>query len=478
MSSQSASLLRNRQTKILATLGPASSTPEVIEQLFLAGVDVFRLNFSHGTAADHKARLDIIRALEAKHGRPTCIVADLQGPKNRVGKFKDGSINLTEGMSLRFDLDPTLGDDKRVNLPHPEVIKAMPVDSEILLDDGKVRVRVTEQGKDYLVVKVMAGSKLSDNKGFNIPGVVLPIPALTEKDRKDLVIALDIGVDWIAQSFVQKPEDVAEAMNRFAGRAGLMIKIEKPSALTCLDEMIDLCDAVMLARGDLGVEIPPEDVPAVQKKVVRRVRWAGKPIIVATQMLESMIDNPRPTRAEASDVATAVYDGADAVMLSAETAAGKYPLEAVSIMDRICKKTEADEMYRRAMNTDHPGSEADSSDAITIAAFQVAQDIKAACIATYTTSGSTALRMARQRPAEPILCLTQNMTAARRLMLSYGISAVHAPEVANFGETVLKATELAKTMGLAQKGQRIVMTAGVPFGTPGSTNSLRIAWVE
>jgi pyruvate kinase len=467
-----------RQTKIVATLGPASSTEEMLRKLIKAGVDVFRLNFSHGTHKDHQERVTMIRTIEADIGKPLGIIADMQGPKLRVGQFKDGEIKLKKSMKIRLDLDETLGDETRVNLPHPEVIKVLEQGDMVLFDDGKVRMEITEKGKTHLVAKVIAGVKLSNNKGMNVPGVVLPIPALTEKDRKDLTAALKMGVDWIAMSFVQKPEDVAEGRKLVGRKAGLMIKLEKPSALDHLDEMIDLSDAVMLARGDLGVEIPPEDVPAVQKRVVRKVRHAGKPIIVATQMLESMIESPAPTRAEASDVATAVYDGADAVMLSAETAAGKYPLEAVGIMNRVCQSTEHDEGYRRHIGRDVPENEGDSSDAITTAAYYVARSIDAACIVNFTTSGSTALRTARLRPGRPIMCLTQNDSVARRLCLSYGVRPVHVTDVEDTGGAVKRASEVAKAQKLAKKGDRFVLTAGVPFGTPGSTNILRVAWVD
>lgn len=473
-----APLIRRRQTKIVATLGPASDNEEMIGRLLKAGVDVFRLNFSHGTHEDHAARVRMIRKVETESGRPIGIIADLQGPKLRVGKFKDGSITLTPGMVLRLDLDKTEGDGKRVNLPHPEIIATLDPGAFILCDDGKVRMKIVKKGKDFLEAEIVSGTKLSNNKGVNVPGVILPIPALTEKDRKDLIAALDMNVDWIAQSFVQRPEDVAEARKLIDGRAALMAKIEKPSAIELFEGILDLVDGIMLARGDLGVEIPAEDVPAVQKKIVRRVRQSGKPIIVATQMLESMIESPAPTRAEASDVATAVYDGTDAVMLSAETAAGKYPIEAVSIMDRICTRVEADDLYRHIMDADHPDAQADASDAITIAACQVAQTLKAACITTYTSSGSTALRTARQRPPMPILCLSHSLRTTRRLMLSYGIHAVFTEDKKTFDEAVATAVQRARDIGLAQKGQRLVMTAGVPFGTPGSTNILRVAWVD
>ncbi len=472
-------IIRPRQTKIVATLGPASGNPDMMRKLFEAGVDMFRMNYSHGTHEAHAKNMETARELEKEFGRPIAMLADLQGPKNRIGRFENGSINIEAGHKIRFDLDDKLGDESRVFLPHPEVIACMRPGSDILLDDGKVRVRILEQGSDYLLGEVIAGNKLSNNKGFNIPGVIIPTSALTEKDLIDMEAALAIGADWIAQSFVQVPDDVAYARKMIAGRAALMIKIEKPSALEYLDQMVALADGVMLARGDLGVEIPPEEVPVAQKKVVRAVRYAGKPIVVATQMLESMIESPSPTRAEAGDVATAVFDGADAVMLSGETATGKYPLEAVGIMDRICQTVEKNELYRSIMDADHPDARRnDAGDAITVAADQVANDIRASCITCYTTSGSTALRAVRLRPAMKVLVLTQNLSTARRLCVSYGVHSVEVEEVHTFGDAVLLAQKHAKAEGLADAGQRLVMTAGVPFGTPGSTNILRIAWVE
>ncbi len=469
---------RYRQTKIVATLGPASGDPQKMRALFEAGVDVFRMNFSHGSHEDHRKNLETARLLETEYGRPVAILADMQGPKLRIGRFKGDKIALTEGQSFRFDLKDDLGDTTRVQLPHPEVIEAMDIGSEILLDDGKVRVEVTGKDKSSLDVKIISGNYLSNNKGFNIPGVKLPIKALTDKDRIDLEAAIEMGADWIAQSFVQSADDVIEAQNLIKGRAALMAKIEKPSAVEDIDEIIAVVDGIMLARGDLGVEIPPEQVPSVQKKIVRKVRHAGKPIIVATQMLESMIDNARPTRAEASDVATAVYDGADAVMLSAETAVGIYPIEAVSIMNRICESTESDTAYRRIMDADHPKTQHDASDAITVSATKVAEDIKAAAIVNYTTTGSTTLRTVRQRPNIPVLCLTQNIRTARRLVLSFGVRTIHITDVKNFAETVERAVGLVQEKGYAQKGDKIVLTAGVPFGVSGTTNVLRIAEVE
>jgi len=469
---------RYRQTKIVATLGPASATPEMMRALFEEGVDVFRLNFSHGSHADHAKNVKTARALEKELDRPIALLADMQGPKLRIGKFENDKIDLTIGQDFTFDSQEALGSKKRVCLPHPEVIETLKEGDEIFLDDGRVRAVVKNKIKGALQTKILSGSVLSNNKGFNLPGVVIPIAALTDKDKIDLEAALDMDVDWIAQSFVQRPEDVIEAQKIINGRAALMAKIEKPSALETIDEIIEVVDGIMLARGDLGIEIPPENVPAEQKRIVRKVRHAGKPVIVATQMLESMVESARPTRAEASDVATAVYDGADAVMLSAETAVGKYPVETVGIMNRICERTETDPNYRLIIESEHLQTEDDASDAITVSATYVAEDIKAAAIVNFTTSGSTALRTARQRPDVPILCLTQNEKTARRLMLSYGVRTMLVRDVSSFAETVERSVNLVAEKGYAQKGDKIVLTAGVPFGVSGTTNVLRIADVE
>jgi len=479
---------RTRQTKILATLGPASNSAAQIRALFESGVDVFRLNFSHGEHKDHAALVKIIRDIEKEYNRPIGILADMQGPKLRIGTFKNDSIMAERGMLIRFDSDPAPGDEKRIYMPHPEIFEILQKDGLFFIDDGKVRCRVREIGNDYFVAEIRAGGKLSNKKGFNVPEAFLPIPALTDKDKKDLEAALEMGVDWIAQSFVQTANDVQEAKDLIKAHGGkgaaLMVKLEKPAALENLEAIVDLADGVMLARGDLGVEIPPEDVPSTQKRVVRYVRGQGKPVVVATQMLESMITSSRPTRAEASDVATAVYDGADAVMLSAETAAGEHPLRSVEMMDRIARRTEEDETYREIMEEMHPDaaisdSIGDPSDAITTAAFYVAQDVDAACIVTYTMSGSTALRMARQRPDVPILCLTSDENVARRLSLSFGVNAVHTPETTDdFTGPAKHAGEIVLKQEMAEKGDRFVMTAGVPFGVAGTTNILRIAEIE
>ncbi|MBE9556817.1 MAG: pyruvate kinase [Proteobacteria bacterium] len=469
---------RQNHTKIVATLGPSSSTPELIEALFLAGVDMFRLNFSHGVHEEHRERYEIIRVLEKKAGRPIAILADLQGPKLRVGTFADGPIQLKARQSFRLDLDKKPGDGRRVNLPHKEIFQALGKGSELLLNDGRIRLKVSECGADYAETKVMVGGALSDRKGVNVPGVVLPLSPLTAKDRKDLAFALDLGVDWIGLSFVQRPQDITDARKLIAGRAAICAKLEKPAAVECLNEIVALTDSVMVARGDLGVELPPEDVPVLQKRMIRACREYGRPVIVATQMLESMIDAPTPTRAEASDVATAVYDGADAVMLSAETAAGKYPVQAAAMMDRIIGRVEKDPFYWNFIEADRVAPEATSADAISAAARQVAQTLSAKAVVTYTTSGSTSLRIARERPQVPILSLTPKVETARRLAIVWGVHSVHTADARSFDDMEMKASAAALANNCAKHDDRIVITAGVPFGTPGATNVLRIARVR
>ncbi|MBM3560777.1 MAG: pyruvate kinase [Alphaproteobacteria bacterium] len=470
-------MTRFRHAKIVATLGPASGSEAAIGRLVAAGADVFRFNLSHGSHDDHRRRYAAVRALEARHGRPIAVLGDLQGPKLRLGALAGGALDIAAGDRLTLDLDPAPGDSRRIPLPHPEVFAALAKDAELLVDDGKVRLRVLRAGRDHADVEVVAGNRLSDRKGVNLPSAVLPISALTNKDRRDLAFALDLGCDWIALSFVQRPDDVAEAKKLVGGRAGVMAKLEKPAALDRLEEIVELSDAVMVARGDLGVEMPPESVPGQQKRIVRACRHAGKPVVVATQMLESMVSSPAPTRAEASDVATAIYDGADAVMLSAETAVGQYSAEAVAMMARIAAVVEADPIYRVQVHAAHETPEATSADAITAAARQVAETLGAAAIVTYTTSGSTTLRAARERPAAPIVCLTPRVATARRLALAWGVYPVITEDAHDFDDMVSRAVAVAAEAGFAAPGDHIAITAGVPFGTPGATNLLRLARV-
>lgn len=468
---------REGATKIVATLGPASSSHEMIAALAKAGADVFRLNFSHGDHADHAARHATIRAVEAELGRPIGILADMQGPKLRIATFAGDRITLEANQIFRIDLDLTPGDANRVGMPHPEILSVLSAGQDLLLDDGKIRLRVERADPTHAITRVVTGGPLSNRKGVNVPQAILPLAALTAKDRRDLAFALELGVDWIALSFVQRPDDVAEAKKLVQGRAGVLAKLEKPAAIEALDSIIELADAVMVARGDLGVELPAEDVPAIQRHIVRASRKAGKPVIVATQMLESMISAPTPTRAEASDVATAVYDGVDAVMLSAETASGAYPLEAVTIMDRIIRRTERDDLHRTLMMAETTTHEKTAADAIATAASQVADTTDASAIATYTTSGLTALRVSRERPCVPILGLTALPETARRLTLSWGMMMVVTRDCRSFEEMVEIACQTALARGLAEPRDLIVITAGVPFGTPGATNILRVARV-
>lgn len=469
---------RNRNAKIIATLGPASNSPDAMSRLFEAGADVFRLNFSHGTHEDHRNTYETIRSLEEKFKRPIGVIADLQGPKFRVGNFDGGLVQLDTGAAFRLDLEPEPGTAARAELPHPEVFKALKVGNEMLLDDGRIRLRVTDCGDDFAETEVVVGGKLSNHKGLNLPDAVIDVSPLTEKDREDLKFALSLGADWIALSFVQRPSDVEEGRKLVAGRAGIMVKMEKPSAVSHVDEIVDLSDAVMVARGDLGVECPPEDVPAFQKQIIRACRTKGVPVIVATQMLDSMINAPTPTRAEASDVATAVYDGADTVMLSAETAVGSFAPEAVAMMDRIIRRVERDPLHHDLMKAQRQDPEATAADAITAAARQCASTIEAAAIVTFTSTGSTTLRCARERPTVPIICSTPRLDTARRLALLWGTHCVPTEDLSSFREMVTKSIFIAEDEGFASAGDRIIITAGVPFGTPGATNILRIAWIE
>lgn len=466
---------RLRKAKIVATLGPASSSKESIQALFEAGADVFRFNFSHGSHQDHQARCDIVREIERSVGRPIAILADLQGPKLRVGQFAEGKITLADGAQFTLDQDTSPGNTQRVCLPHPELFAVITAGQSLLLDDGKLRLEVLGSDGRSIRTRVVNGGVLSDRKGVNVPDVVLPIPALTEKDKRDLSFALQMGADWIALSFVQRPEDVLEARALVAGRAWVLAKLEKPAALDRLDEIVAVSDAIMVARGDLGVELPPERVPGVQKRILRVCRQHGKPIVIATQMLESMITAPVPTRAEASDVASAIYDGADAVMLSAESASGAYPLQAVQIMDRIITEVERDPLFRSMIDAQHQTALPNKNDAICAALREVTQIVGAVATVTYTSSGHTSLRAARERPMAAILSITPRQAIARRLALVWGVHSTVSPNVQDVDAMVALACHTALSEGFAQVGEQIAITAGVPFGQPGSTNLLRIA---
>lgn len=466
---------RERSARILATLGPASSTRERIRALAEAGADVFRLNFSHGSHEDHAERYRLIRAVEAELGRPIGVLMDLQGPKLRVGRFAEGKVALVPGAPFRLDLDPTPGDARRANLPHPEIFAALEAGTALLLDDGKLRLRVDACGTDFADTTVLVGGTLSDRKGVNVPGVLLPISPLTAKDRADLDFGLALGVDWVALSFVQRPEDIREARELVGDRAWIMAKLEKPAAIDALEPIIALADGVMVARGDLGVELPPQQVPVLQRRIVRAARAAGRPVVVATQMLESMISSPVPTRAEASDVATAIYDGADAVMLSAESASGQYPVEAVSIMHGIVCEVERDPAWRAGLEASHTPAAANTPDAICCALRRVAGLLEPAATVAYTSSGFSALRASRERPVAPILALTPQPATARRLALVWGVHALPFEEVHDVAEMVEHAARAVQNLGFGSAGDAVVVIAGLPFGQRGSTNLLHVA---
>ena len=465
---------RSRKVRVLATLGPASNSSAMIEALYRAGADAFRVNMSHGDQAGKIAVIQAIRAMEKKFGRPTTILADLQGPKLRVGTFAGGRTELVKGERFIFDRDATAGDDARVELPHREIYEGMQTGARLLLDDGKLVLRVTDHDADHIGATVEVGGTLSNNKGLNVPDVVVPMAALTEKDRSDLAFALEQGVDWVALSFVQRPEDLMEARRLIGGKAALLAKIEKPAAIDRLEEIVEQCDGVMVARGDLGVELPPQMVPPLQKRIVEVSRRMGRPVVVATQMLESMIKSPSPTRAEVSDVATAIYDGADAIMLSAESAAGDYPIEAVAMMNAIGDAVERDPMHGDRIHFTVTRPDPTTADALAEAAKNIAATVGVAAIICYTSSGSTARRIARERPSVPTLVLTPSMATARRLGLLWGAHAVHTRDVESFEEMVAKAKRMALRHGIAKAGDRVIVLAGVPFRTPGSTNVLHV----
>jgi pyruvate kinase len=469
---------RQRRTKIVATLGPASCDRATITSLFTAGADVFRINMSHTTHDRMRELVRVIRDIEREYGRPIAALADLQGPKLRIGAFKDDAITLVVDANFVLDADPTPGDVDRVYLPHPEILTALRPGHTLLLDDGKIRLAVLEASSQRAVTRVEVGGKLSARKGVSVPNAVLAVSALTRKDHSDLEAALDAGVDWIALSFVQRPEDIAEAKKIARGRAAVMAKMEKPQAVERLDEIVDAADALMVARGDLGVELPLEKVPGLQKQMTRGARRAGKPVVVATQMLESMISSPVPTRAEVSDVATAIYEGTDAVMLSAESASGQYPVEAVATMNRIAMEVETDSIYREIIDAQRTAPEATGADAIAAAAREIAETLDLNAVVCWTFSGATALRVARERPRSPIMSISPNVSAGRKLAVAWGVHSVVAEDARDQDDMVNRACRLAFKEGLAQVGQRIIVVAGVPFRTPGATNMVRIAVVS
>jgi len=465
---------RGRKVKILATVGPASRSPEMLEKLFRAGADAFRVNMSHGEHAVHAETIAAIRALERKVNRPITILCDLQGPKLRVGKFKDGRAVIRHSGHFTLDRNPEPGDETRVQLPHPELFGILKPGQRLLIDDGKLRLRVIRADDNEILCSAEVGGVISDRKGVNVPDAVIPVPAMTDKDRRDLAFAVSHGADWIALSFVQRPEDVAEARRLMGGYGALMAKIEKPAAISRLDEILELADGLMVARGDLGVELNPEQVPPLQKRIVEKARREGKPVVVATQMLESMIEAPTPTRAEVSDVANAVYDGADAVMLSAETAAGAWPEEAVTIMDRIASEVENDPGYAARVHFIETRPDPTTADALAEACASIAKALPIAGIIVFTGSGSTARRVARERPGVPMLVLTPSTMTARKLGLLWGAHAVATKDIGSFEEMIAKGKRMALRHAFGTAGSRLITLAGVPFGTPGSTNLLHM----
>jgi len=467
-------MLRDRRAKIVATVGPASAAPFMLRNLFNKGVDTFRLNFSHGDHAGHAAVIRAIRALEKEFGVPIGILQDLQGPKIRLGRIPGGSRTLDRHEIVNFKLGETADDITVLPMPHPEVFSAIGEGDRVFIDDGRVRLRIVAKRDDALEAEVLEGGKISDRKGVNLPDTVLDLPVLTAKDRADLEFGLSEGVDWVALSFVQKASDIDEIRSLIKGRAGLVAKIEKPSALTEIDEIVRKSDAIMIARGDLGVEIPPENVPAHQKEIISLCRRECRPVIVATQMLESMTASPAPTRAEASDVATAIYDGADAVMLSAESATGAFPCEAVEVMDRIIRSTEGHALYTKAMAATREPPETDA-DAIADTGATLARALQAKCIMAYSMSGATAMRVAARRPKLPLIVMTRDEKVSRRMALVWGARSVLEDSVVDYDGMVRTAKDECQKLLAPEIGDKLVVLAGVPFGQSGSTNNIRVA---
>ena len=468
---------RSRRVKIVATLGPASADRETIAALFAAGADVFRINLSHASHDAMRERVGMIRALEEEAGRPIGILVDLQGPKLRLGTFAEGGVGLHRGDAFVLDSDPKLGGAERVCLPHPEILSSLAPGHRVLVDDGKVMLRVVEAQPDRASTVVEVAGRVSNKKGVSLPDTTIPTSAMTEKDRADLVAALDENIDWVALSFVQRPEDVAEVKAIAKGRALVMAKIEKPQAVARLEEILAIADGFMVARGDLGVEMPLELVPGIQKRLTRYARKIGKPVVVATQMLESMITSPVPTRAEVSDVATAVFEGADAVMLSAESASGQYPREAVATMNKIAEAVESEAIYASILEAQRAAPEPTGADAIAEATRDVAETLNLKVICAWTSSGATGLRIARERPRSSILALTPIESVARRLAIVWGVHPIVTDDARDERDMAERACRYAYIEGFAEAGERIIVVAGVPFGTIGGTNNLRIATV-
>jgi pyruvate kinase len=469
---------RSRRVKIVATLGPASFAPEMIARLFEAGVDVFRVNMSHTSFDVVKKLHAAVRAAEAQFERPIGILADLQGPKFRIGNIGGERAILNDGATFRFDTVESDGGPERVFLPHRQIFEAVEPGHTLLLDDGKIRMCVIAKGTSTIDATVLVGGTLASRKGISLPDTVLPIGPLTDKDKADLDYALRLGVDWVALSFVQRGDDVKLARQIIGQAAALMSKIEKPAAIVDLDSVIANSDGLMVARGDLGVELPLERVPGLQKQIVGKARAAGKPVVVATQMLESMIASPVPTRAEVSDVATAVFDGADAIMLSAESAVGKYPIEAIRTMDRIAVEVESDPSYGAILYATRTPPQATAADAIAAAAHTVADTLRLACIICYTATGSTALRVARERPGLPVIGLSPVVGTGRKLALVWGVHCVLTSDPENQAAMVRKACRIAFDEGFAKAGEGVIIVAGVPLGSPGTTNMVRIAYLD
>ncbi|RCJ29131.1 pyruvate kinase [Nostoc minutum NIES-26] len=466
-----------RRTKIVATIGPATSSPEMLKAIIEAGATTLRLNFSHGTHADHQRNIRLIRQTAFELNQPVAILQDLQGPKIRLGRFENGSIVVAKGDRFTLTNRPVIGTQEISCITYDYLAEEVPVGAKILLDDGRVEMSVEEINRDKgdLHCRVSVAGKLSNNKGVNFPGVYLSIKAMTDKDREDLMFGLDQGVDWVALSFVRNPQDIIEIKELISStgkQVPVVAKIEKHEAIEQMEAVLALCDGVMVARGDLGVELPAEDVPVLQKRLIATANRLGIPIITATQMLDSMVSNPRPTRAEVSDVANAILDGTDAVMLSNETAVGNYPVEAVATMARIAERIEQEEAHSTVRQL--RDTRRSIPNAISQAVSQIAEQLGAAAIMTLTQTGATARNVSKFRPSTPILAVTPHVNVARQLQLVWGVKPLLVLGLPSTGQTFQAAINVAQERMLLSEGDLVVMTAGTLQGVAGSTDLIKV----
>ena len=467
-----------RKTKIVCTLGPATDNEEVLRQMMLEGMNVARCNFSHATYDEHKKRMDMIKKLRKEVGQPVAILLDTKGPEVRVKNFKDGRVTLEEGQLFTLTADEVEGTKDKVSVTYNRLYEDLEVGMRVLIDDGLIEMQVEQVDRTNIVCRVINGGTVSNHKGVNVPDVDLSMPYISDKDREDILFGISQDVDFIAASFVQKKEDILQLRRLLEKNGGsdikIIAKIENAQGVTNIDDIIEVSDGIMVARGDMGVEIPYEEVPVIQKKIIKKVYRTGKQVITATQMLESMIKNPRPTRAETTDVANAVYDGTSAIMLSGETAAGAYPVEAVKTMVRIAERTEQDVDYRKRFYQSARETDTDITNAICHASCTTALDLNAKAIVTVTKSGTSARMLSKYRPESDIISCATTEKVCRQLSLTWGVTPIVIKEEKEVFHLFDKAIQAAVKMKLLGAGDLTVITSGVPIGVSGTTNMMKV----